>query len=295
MNDGTAATPQFQITDGTSAIFTIQENLGQSLVSLPGTLACDNLIAQTTTLGSGLDSEVLINAHISSPSISFDSNDDGIMLDIRFEDPAAPTTIIIPDESGTVMTTATPYSQLSQVSNLASGQIAEGFGTITTSNEIFTSTDMASDGQVRVESAFRAFSDISIGDDEEDEVHFRGVVQSNVRFIGDGCGTTAGCEKGMLFHASLAQLQSSANIGTGTAGKQRLLRGHFDSDSLLGERQIMIPDVPMGGMLMVNDNKQEVAEASNVHQVRAQAKRDSSSLHSQPLALASSSSQEASA
>jgi hypothetical protein len=189
------------------------------------------------------------------------------MLDIRFEDPAAPTTIIIPDESGTVMTTATPYSQLSQVSNLASGQIAEGFGTITTSNEIFTSTDMASDGQVRVESAFRAFSDISIGDDEEDEVHFRGVVQSNVRFIGDGCGTTAGCEKGMLFHASLAQLQSSANIGTGTAGKQTLLRGHFDSDSLLGERQIMIPDVPMGGMLMVNDNKQEVAEASNVHQV----------------------------
>ena len=57
----------------------------------------------------------------------------------------------------------------------------------------------------------------------------------------------------------------------------------------------MIPDVPMGGMLMVNDNKQEVAEASNVHQVRAQAQRDSSSLHSQPLALASSSSQEASA
>ena len=295
MNDGTAATPQFQITDGTSAIFTIQENLGQSLVSLPGTLACDNLISQTTTLGSGLDSEVVINAHISSPSISFDSNADGIMLDIRFEDPAAPTTIIIPDESGTVMTTATPYSQLSQVSNLASGQIAEGFGTITTSNEIYTSTDMASDGLVRVESAFRAFSDISIGDDEEDEVHFRGVVQNNVRFIGDGCGTTAGCEKGMLFHASLAQLQSSANIGTGTAGKQTLLRGHFDSDSLLGERQIMIPDVPMGGMLMVNDNKQEVAEASNVHQVRAQAKRDSSSLHSQPLALASSSSQEASA
>lgn len=267
VNDGSSATSQFQITDGANPIFTIQDISGSTLVSLPGTLDCESLVSSSRTiLGDSLSSVIVLNGHLTAPTLSFDGNDDGILLNIRFEDPQASTTIIVPDESGTVMTTATAFSQLEGVDNLAAGQIDEGFGSITTSSNIMTTASIGSDGTARVESAFNAFAGITLGDESTDDIHFRGVVQNNIRFDGTGCGTVGGCAKGILFHASQAQLATNANIGTGV-GKQTILKGHFDATSLLGEREIIIPDVPTGGMLHVNDNKMEVAEATNVHQV----------------------------
>lgn len=267
VNDGSAAQPQFQITDGVNPIFTIEDNTGETLVSLPGTLVCESLVSSMrTVLGNDVNSEIVINGHIASQVLNFDNNEDGVMLRIHFEDPLGPTTIVMPDESGTLLTTATAFSQLEGVDDLVAGQIAEGFGSITTSSDIMTSANIASDGTVRIESNFNAHGGIYIGDESVDDVHFRGVFQHNMRFGGDGCDTT-GCELGVLFHASQDQLQSSASIGLGLPGKRTILKGEFDADSPIGNRQILIPDVPMGGMLHVNDNKLEVAEATNVHQV----------------------------
>ena len=268
VNDGTATQPQFQITDGTSPIFTIRDNAGSTLVTLPGTLDCESLASTSrTVLGNSLSSEITINGHFTAPTLSFDGDADGVLLNVRFEDPQSSSVIIIPDESGTIMTTATAFSQLEGVHSLAAGQIELGFGPIQTSANIMTTANIGSDGLARVESSFNAFSDVILGDEADDQIHFRGVVQNNIRFIGTGCDTVGGCEKGLLFHASLAQLASNANIGTGTAGKQTILKGEFNPASLIGPREILIPDVPTGGMLHVNDNKMEIEEATNVHQV----------------------------
>ena len=268
VNAGSAAQSQFQITDGVNPILMVEKNNGEPLVTLPGTLVCENLVSSSrTVLGSDVTSEIVINGHIKSPTLNFDGNDDGIMLSVRFEDPQSSTTITIPDESGTIMTTATAFSQLEGVDSLVAGQIAQGFGSITTSKNIMTTAAVSSAGTVRAESGFHANAAITIGDATEDDVHFRGVVQTNIRLSGFGCDAVGGCAKGIRFHASQEQLASSANIGLGTPGKQTKLRGQFLDGSPLGERHIVIPDVPMGGMLHVNNNPMEIRDASNVHQV----------------------------
>jgi hypothetical protein len=202
-------------------------------------------------LGDSTEDSITINAHIANTELHFDGDRDGVTLMLRFEDPATSSVVTFPDESGTVLTTASSFSNLRAVGGLSSGAIAEGFGRISTASDIRTIGDASSitaAGTVTSHSNFVANGNIVIGDDAADSVSFRGVVQESFRFF---------AEKGIKFHDE-----------TGApSGKTTWLKAAFDSTSQLGERQIMLPDVPMGGALHVVSNIGDPAQVSNVNQV----------------------------
>ena len=246
VNAGTTARPELQLTDGTERILTVRDMGGVADFLVVGSLSCQNAASNgQTILGATSDSEITIQGHIVTPSLAFDGNRDGISLTLQFEDPAGPTTIVMPDESGTVLTTTSMFSTLTNVGALNEGSIDEGFGSIVTDQSISTSSSMTSAGSVTANSNFIATSDVQIGDSASDEVHFRGVLQQSMKFsLGNG-----------------VRFRSEDGL------KTTVLIATFDSDSEEGDRLLIIPDTPTGGALHVVFNSMAETAANNVHQV----------------------------
>lgn len=205
-----------------------------------------------TYLGDSSEDTITINAHVVNDELHFDGDKNDVALVLRFEDPATSSVVTFPDESGTVLTTASSFSSLQAVGELASGAIAEGFGSISTANEIRTIGDASSitaAGTVSSESNFVANGNVHIGDEPTDGVSFRGVVQESFRFL---------AEKGVQFHD---------DTGGTPSGKTTWLKAAFDDTSEPGERQITVPDVSIGGALHIVSNIGDPAQISNVNQV----------------------------
>eukprot|EP01047_Picozoa_sp_COSAG01_P063073 COSAG01_NODE_8118_length_2915_cov_1.375355_4_plen_263_part_00 len=157
--------------------------------------------------------------------------------------------VVFPDESGIVLTSASSQSSLEAVGPLKAGQIVKGFGSITTSSSITTTSTgpITSAGTFTANNFFLANSNVQIGDEASDGVHFRGVVQSNFRFTSSA---------GVKFE------------GSGTAkGKKTVFKARFTPSSPKGARKIVIPDVPTGGSLHVVAWDGSAKQISNVHQV----------------------------
>jgi hypothetical protein len=205
-----------------------------------------------TTLGDSTEDAIIINSHIVNSELHFDGDMDDVTLVLRFEDPATSSVITFPDESGTVLTTASSFSTLAAVGELASGAIAEGFGSVSTASDIRTVGDTSSitaAGTVTSQSNFVANGHVILGDEATDSVSFRGVVQESFRFL---------AEKGVHFHDA---------TGGAPSGKTTWLKAAFDATSELGDRHIIVPDVSIGGALHVVSNIGDPAQISNVNQV----------------------------
>ena len=204
------------------------------------------------SLGDSTDDTITINAHIVNTELHFDGDRDDVASVLRFEDPATSSVVTFPDESGTVLTTASSFSNLLAAGELSSGAIARGFGSISTSSDIRTigaAATITAAGTVTSQSNFLANGNILIGNEAADGVSFRGVVQESFRFL---------AEKGVRFHAE---------NGGAPSGKTTWLKAAFDAASQTGERFIIVPDVHMGGALHVVSNTGDPAQISNVNQV----------------------------
>ena len=264
--DGGSAKPALQWMHGATTVMSVMDTgaLNPAQVDLLS-LRCASY--STGTQGSGshkiifgdaTSDQILINGHITNPELSFDGDQNGVMLKLKFEDPQKPTTIVFPDESGTVLTSASSNCELQRVGALKSGEIVKGFGKIVTAasiETIGTESQIASAGTFTANSVFKANGNVEIGDSIADKVTFRGVVQGHFKFKpGEGVKFKGKDQKATFLKAAFEPTDSDK--------------------SPAGARQIMIPDVPQGGSLHIVANDAisgEVRQVSNVMQVSVDA------------------------
>lgn len=252
LDGGETGDPRLQWKDGATSVMTIIDTGITGDVQAVAIACASYSTTGDTTLGDSTQDAITISGHIVNTALHFDGDGDDVSLVLRFEDPAASSTITFPDESGTVLTTASSYSMLGAIGELASGAIAEGFGSVSTASNIETvgaTSSITAAGTVTSQSNFVARGNIYLGDEATDDVSFRGVVQESFRFIVD---------KGVQFHDS---------NGGAPAGKTTWIKAAFDALSLPGPREIVIPDVSIGGALHVVSNILDPAQISNVNQV----------------------------
>lgn len=291
-HDGTQAQPTLNLKHETSNIFTLKKvaTLGSvASVNIPATLKCGSAAIGSggvgqIILGSSSSSAITLNGHFTAgsavtpgvSSLTFDTvPQDNVVMRLDFKD-VCPTcqssTIIIPDESGTVLTTASTVSTLTQVGALASGSIQSGFGSITVDSDISTTSSISSGGIVTANGNFVASDNVELGDETSDEVRFRGVMQMSMRFKEPA--TPATTSQGIRFK--------------GPSNKATVIRAEFATTdptlSPAGARNIVIPDVPTGGTLHVSYNPGSAAQASNVHSVAIHATAGQILSHSDDLA-----------
>lgn len=74
-------------------------------------------------LGNGREDRVMLRGHIRQTELVFDANDDDHVLTLRLEDPPQRQTVIVPDETGLVLTNASATATLQSVGALSVGSI----------------------------------------------------------------------------------------------------------------------------------------------------------------------------
>ena len=84
-------------------------------------------------IGTSNMDQLYVQSHISSRTLIFDEDHSFAQtgagsLQLEFPDPDRNERISFPEETGTVLTTISPNSQLERVGNLIAGSIREGFG-----------------------------------------------------------------------------------------------------------------------------------------------------------------------
>lgn len=82
-------------------------------------------------LGDVITDVVNIIGHVVSHELLFDANSDSSGLTLEFPDPTTNHLIAFPEETGTVLTTFSSLSNLTEVADLNSGNIVSGFGQAT--------------------------------------------------------------------------------------------------------------------------------------------------------------------
>ena len=136
----------------------------------------DSHLRGDTILGSRQEDELYISAHITSPSILFDGNSDGTGLRVVFPDNAN-RVVSFPNETGTVLTTASDLSTLKHVSGLLSGSLEAGFGAATVAS-------LHSTGDTFLD------ADVSIGLSTEESLTIRSTIRTqNLIFDANADGT----------------------------------------------------------------------------------------------------------
>ena len=111
-------------------------------------------------LGHAVTDQMEIYAHITTSTMVFDANSDGVnRLTVFMPDPSQPRTILFPEEDGVLLTTTSTMSRLEEVGELRVGSIVEGFGDATVEN-------LASNGITNIN------GDLQIGDEITDSVEF---------------------------------------------------------------------------------------------------------------------------
>ena len=87
-------------------------------------------LAGDVSFGSEPKHEIDFSGHIVSSRLVFDANSDGQTLTFEFPDPSTAQKISFPDETGTILTSASTVSTLQQVGTLTKGSIGRGFGSV---------------------------------------------------------------------------------------------------------------------------------------------------------------------
>ena len=79
-------------------------------------------------------------------------------LTLTFPRTSSDITIAFPNEAGTVLTSASSFSSLQEVGALSKGSIVQGFGSITTANDISTTGS----GKITASGALVARSSVQV-------------------------------------------------------------------------------------------------------------------------------------
>eukprot|EP01046_Picozoa_sp_COSAG06_P002180 COSAG06_NODE_75_length_25804_cov_247.408364_6_plen_4151_part_00 len=109
----------------------------------------DAILYDDVTLGDVLTDVVEINGHIVSHAMVYDANSDRSSLTIHYPDPPQGSShhISFPLEDGSVLTTMSPASNLTEVADLHRGSLVEGFGSATIT-DLHATGDAELDGHV---------------------------------------------------------------------------------------------------------------------------------------------------
>eukprot|EP01043_Picozoa_sp_COSAG02_P013522 COSAG02_NODE_542_length_20590_cov_9.193060_7_plen_2783_part_00 len=123
-------------------------------------------------IGTSNMDQLYIQSHISSRTLIFDEDHSFAQtgagsLQIEFPDPARNERISFPEETGTVLTTMSPISQLERVGTLTGGSIAEGFGG-------------AHIAWGEVTGPFITHSDVNLGDSDFDLIRLTGRMTNEI-------------------------------------------------------------------------------------------------------------------
>lgn len=131
---------------GTEPIMRITDVGTTADLSFDGTISCENLVSgSNATLGNDLSDQINILGHLTT-DLTIDADHDGNRLTLAMTDPTENNQISFPDETGTILTTASVLSRLTTVGDLEAGSIAPGFGTIVTGSNIETTGTITAAG-----------------------------------------------------------------------------------------------------------------------------------------------------
>ena len=136
-------------------------------------------------IGTSNMDQLYVQSHISSRTLIFDEDHSFAQtgagsLQLEFPDPDRNERISFPEETGTVLTTISPNSQLERVGNLIAGSIREGFGG-------------AHLAYAEVDGAFITHSSVNLGDSDFDLIKITGRMTNDIMVFDkdeDGVGLT---------------------------------------------------------------------------------------------------------
>jgi hypothetical protein len=133
-------------------------------------------------IGTNQQDKLAINAHITTRNLVFDADSTGGRMSFSFPDPSADRSIVVPDESGSMLTSSSRDSVLTSVGALVAGSIGGDFGDIIVDADI-RSTDptgvLATAGDLHVDGS------ATLGNEFADEVSV--LVPSSSKTTGSGC------------------------------------------------------------------------------------------------------------
>ena len=157
---------------GELAVGSIVEGFGDAAVTGLSTSATANINADMV-IGDEITDSVSFNSRIANAELVVNHPTADGDLTIQFPRPANDITISFAPLTGEVLTDVSTFSVLTTVADLSSGQIVEGFGDITTANDIAT-TNL---GEITADGKLTARSSAQLGSVPEHEITIRGTVE----------------------------------------------------------------------------------------------------------------------
>ena len=144
----------------------------------------NSVLSHDVDIGTNQQDKLAINAHITSRVLVFDADSTAGRMSFSFPDPASDRSIVVPDESGSMLTSASLDSVLTSVGSLVAGSIGGGFGDIIVDADI-RSTDptgvLAAAGDLHVDGS------ATLGNEFADEISVRGtfIIKNNGQRVFD--------------------------------------------------------------------------------------------------------------
>jgi len=144
----------------------------------------NSVLRHDVDIGTNQQDRLAINAHITSRILVFDADSTGGRMSFSFPDPSADRSIVVPDESGSMLTSSSRDSVLTSVGALVAGSIGGDFGDIIVDADI-RSTDptgvLATAGDLHVDGS------ATLGNEFADEVSVRGtfIIKNNGQRVFD--------------------------------------------------------------------------------------------------------------
>lgn len=144
----------------------------------------NSVLRHDVDIGTNQQDKLAINAHITTRNLVFDADSTGGRMSFSFPDPSADRSIVVPDESGSMLTSSSRDSVLTSVGALVAGSIGGDFGDIIVDADI-RSTDptgvLATAGDLHVDGS------ATLGNEFADEVSVRGtfIIKNNGQRVFD--------------------------------------------------------------------------------------------------------------
>ena len=123
--------------------------------------------------GTNVQDSLAINGHITTSQLIFNADSTAGRMTFSFPDPAVDRSIVVPDESGSMLTSSSFDSVLTSVGTLLTGAIAGSFGDIIVPSDIRSTNPMsvlAAAGDLHIGGG------ATLGDEQSDEISIRGTL-----------------------------------------------------------------------------------------------------------------------
>jgi len=131
----------------------------------------DSFLRRSVELGTNQQDGLSIFGHIKTQQLVFNANSQGGRMVLSFPDPTTDKNIVVPDETGSMLTSSSLTSSLTSVGALIAGSIGGAFGSVKVNADIH-STDP--NGMILGRGGLRIDGGAVLGDSFSDEINVQG-------------------------------------------------------------------------------------------------------------------------